>query len=121
MATAPSALIGTSWLAEEIDGQGVVEQVESTLTFHNAQRVTGQAACNTYLGRLELGEGTIRLQPAVATRMACAPAVMEQEGRFLAALGAATAFRRERGKLLLLDEGGDVRVRLAPRGPVLPR
>src|SRR2546428_3062494 len=31
--------------------------------------------------------------------------------------GAATAFRVEGGKLLLLDEGGRVRVRLAPQGP----
>lgn len=37
--------------------------------------------------------------------------------RFLAALGAATAFRAEEGKLLLLDEGGRVRARLA----ALPR
>lgn len=49
--------------------------------------------------------------------MACPPAVMDQESRFLAALGAVTAFRAEGGKLLLLDQGGRVRVRLA----ALPR
>ncbi len=49
--------------------------------------------------------------------MACPPAVMDQESRFLAALGAATAFRAEGGKLLLIDQGGRVRVRLA----ALPR
>lgn len=115
-APAPS-LIGTSWRAEEIDGRGVLERVESTLTFDGAQRISGQAACNRYFGGLELGEGTIRLKPAGTTRMACAPDVMDQESRFLAALGAATAFRREGGSLLLLDEGGRMRVRLAPRGP----
>ncbi len=111
------SLVGTSWLAEEIDGRTVLEKVESTLTFDSAQRIAGQAACNRYFGALELGDGTIRLKPAGTTRMACPPPIMEQESRFLTALGAATAFRRERGKLLLLDEGGRVRVRLAPRGP----
>lgn len=84
-APAPS-LIGTSWRAEDIDGRGVLERVESTLTFDGAQRITGQAACNHYFGGLGLGDGTIRLKPAGTTRMACAPDVMDQESRFLAAL-----------------------------------
>ncbi len=42
---------------------------------------------------------------------------MDQESRFLAALGAASAFRREAGKLVLLDDTGRVRVRLAARSP----
>src|SRR5262249_19616146 len=109
------SLIGTSWLAEEIDGQRALERVESTLSFDSAQRITGQAACNRYFGTLELGEGTIRLKPSGTTRMACAPAVMAQESRFFAALGAVSAFRREADKLVLLDETGRVRVRLAAR------
>ncbi len=71
-----ASLIGTSWLAEEIDEQRVLERVGSTLSFDSAQRISGQAACNRYFGALELGEGTIRLKPAGTTRMACAPAVM---------------------------------------------
>ena len=49
--------------------------------------------------------------------MACAPVVMDQKSRFLAALSAATAFRIDGGKLLLLDDAGRVRVRLVPHGP----
>ena len=94
-----------------------VRSVESTLSFDSAQRISGQAACNRYFGALEPGEGTIRLKPAGTTRMACAPTVMDQESRFLAALGAASAFRREAGKLVLLDDTGRVRVRLAARSP----
>ena len=113
---APS-LIGTLWRAEEIDGRGVLERPESTLAFDDARRITGHTACNRYFGELEVGEGTLRLKPAGTTRMACAPVVMDQESRFLAALSAATAFRIDGGKLLLLDEAGRVRVRLAPHGP----
>jgi heat shock protein HslJ len=46
--------------------------------------------------------------------MACPPAVMDQEQRFLSALGAVTTLRVDAGKLLPLDESGRVRVRLAP-------
>jgi heat shock protein HslJ/uncharacterized membrane protein len=115
---APAAsLVGSSWRAEEIDGQAVLEGVESTLTLESAQRIIGGTACNRYFGALELGEGTIRLKPEGTTRMACAPEVMDQERRFLAALAAATAYRREGGRLLLVDGSGRLRMRLAPAGP----
>lgn len=110
--TPAAPLPGTSWRAQEIDGRTVPSSPESTLTFDNAQRISGHTACNRYFGGVELGEGTIRLKPAGATRMACPPAVMDQETRFWAALSAATAYRVETGTLLLLDERGAVRVRL---------
>ena len=112
-----ASLVGTSWVAEDIDGMGVLERVQSTLTFAGSQQIAGRAACNQFFGSLEVGDGTLRLKPAGTTRMACPPAVMEQETRFLKALGVVTSFRREAGKLLLLDGGGAVRVRLAPLAP----
>ena len=115
-ASAPP-LAGTSWRAQEIDGRGVLAHVESTLTFDGTTRIAGQAACNRYFGAADIGDGTIRLKPAGMTRMACAPDVMEQEGRFLEALGGAKVFHREGDTLLLVDEGGRVRVRLSPAGP----
>jgi heat shock protein HslJ len=57
------------------------------------------------------------LKPAGTTRMACPEPVMEQEQRYLEALGAVTAYRSESATLSLLDAGGRVRVRLVP----LPR
>jgi len=42
---------------------------------------------------------------------------MDQEQRFLSALGTVTALRFDAGKLLLVDESGRVRVRLAPLPP----
>ena len=39
---------------------------------------------------------------------------MDQERRFLAALAAVRAFRREADRLLLLDEAARIRLRLAP-------
>ncbi len=112
-----AALVGTSWIAEDIDGHGVMDGVQSTLTFAGPQRIAGRAGCNQFFGSVELGTGTLRLKPEGTTRMACPPAIMEQETRFLSALGTVTTFRREAGNLLLLDSGGSVRVRLVPLAP----
>jgi heat shock protein HslJ/uncharacterized membrane protein len=114
------SLVGTSWTATDIDGRGVLDRARSTVTLDASQRLSGNAACNRYFGTYELGEGTLRLKPAGSTRMACEPPVMEQETRFLAALEAVTAFRREGTDLLLLDASGRVRVRLTPAGPDRP-
>jgi putative lipoprotein len=113
-----TTLAGTSWLAQDIDGRGVLAGVQSTLLFDAAQRISGRAACNQYFGTVERGEGgLLRLKPAGATRMACPEPVMEQERRYLEALGAVAAYRTESGTLSLLDAGRRVRVRLVP----LPR
>lgn len=110
-------LVGTSWRVVEIEGRGVLEGVESMLSFESARRIAGQAACNRYFGDLDIGEGRIRFRPMGTTRIQCPPDVMDQERRFLSALGAATSFRREGGELVLLDDAGRVLARLAPGGP----
>jgi heat shock protein HslJ len=117
-APANVSLAGTSWGAEDIDGRGVMSGVSSTLVFDAAQRISGRAACNQYFGTAERGEGgRLLLKPAGTTRMACPDAVMEQERRFLEALGAVTSYRSDGGALSLLDASGTVRIRLVPASP----
>jgi heat shock protein HslJ len=74
-----ASLVGTAWVAEDIDGRGVLEQAQSTLAFAGLKRIAGRAGCNQFFGSLELGAGTLRLKPEGTTRMACSPAIMEQE------------------------------------------
>ena len=105
-------LEGTAWLAEDIDGRGVVDRVQSTLAFDAGQKVAGRAACNRYFGIFQQSGDAVEIKPGGTTRMACPPAVMDQEDRFLAALSAVRKARREGDKLLLLDENGRVRMRL---------
>jgi heat shock protein HslJ len=112
----PGALVGTSWRAEELDGRPVLAQEQSTLTFESPRRISGRAACNQYFGDLELDERAVRMKPTGTTRMACAPAIMDQERRFLAVLGTVTSARRDGDRLLLLDPDGRVRARLVPLG-----
>ena len=98
--------------AEDIEGRGVLDQVQSTLMFESAERVVGSTGCNRYFAPLQVSDTTLRVGMGGSTRRACPPAVMDQESRFLAALEATRAYRRDGGTLWLLDESGRALVRL---------
>jgi heat shock protein HslJ len=106
-------LIGTSWLAQTIDGTAVDPAGQSTLTFQRDDQVIGSGGCNRYFGRLGLSGSTLSISGVGNTRMMCSPApLMEQEQRFLEALQAAAAWRREGDTLVLVDLSGRERLRL---------
>jgi len=109
--TSPGALSG-AWVVEQIDGGPVAERTLVTVGFDTPARVSGRATCNLYSARLTVAGTTMRIDEAITTKMACPAALMEQERRFLAAIGAVTAYRREGDRLLLLDKSGRVRLRL---------
>jgi len=107
------ALIGTSWLAQAIDGTGADSAVQSTVTFQREDQVIGSGGCNRYFGRLGLSGSTLSISGVGNTRMMCSPVpVMQQEQRFLEALQASVAWRREGDTLVLLDLAGRERLRL---------
>jgi heat shock protein HslJ/uncharacterized membrane protein len=108
-----ASLSGTSWVAEDIDGGGVLETARSTLTFESDERIVGSTGCNHYFVPIELSGTALRSGPIGSTRRACPPAVMGQERRFLGALAAVTAFRQEDRTLFLVDATDRVRIRLA--------
>jgi len=100
-------LAGTTWVAEDIDRQGVIDNLQSRLQIVSTAEVAGHGGCNSYHGPAELGSATsLHLGPFAATRMMCAPAVMDQERKFLDALSRARAARTENELLYLLDESG---------------
>ena len=105
-------LEGTAWRAEDIDGAGVVDRVPSTLAFGANRRIDGRAACNRYFGTFEQSGETLQIRPVGLTRMACPPAVMDQEKKFLVALESVKRGRRDGDTLVLLDGDGRVRMRL---------
>jgi len=111
-AVALNVLEGTAWQAEEIEGTGVLDRAPSTIVFDAGQKIAGRAGCNRYFGSFEQSGDAVTIKPTGSTRMACAPDVMDQEGKFLSALEAVTTARREGDKLLLLDGGGRLRMRL---------
>lgn len=112
VAAALPNLTGTKWLAEDIDGRGVIDNAQSTVEFVAADRIAGRAGCNQFSGNVKLDGTKIQVSPLISTKMACVPALMDQENRFLQALQAARSLKLEETKLLVLDESGATRLRL---------
>jgi putative lipoprotein len=105
-------LTGSTWVAEDIDGKGVIDNAQSTLVFGTDGRVSGRAACNQYGGEVTLNGASMVVDQVFSTKMACtAPALMEQETRFLEALQATRSYRMDGTKLVLLDGTGTARLR----------
>lgn len=114
--SATGPLAGTSWVAQEIDGVGVLEGVQSTVVFESEERIVGSTGCNQYFASLRRSDVTLRVGPIGGTRRACPAPVMNQERLFLEALAAITTFRRDNRALWLIDESSRTRLRLTRLG-----
>lgn len=107
-------LTGGTWVAEDIDGKGVIDNAQSTLVFGNDGRVSGRGGCNQYSGTVELKGASMIFSQLASTRMACAPALMDQETRFTAALQATRTYGMSAdNKLVLSDATGTPRLKLS--------
>ena len=103
---AAAAIVG-SWLAEDIGGGGVIDDVQSTLTIAADGTVTGHGGCNGFGGSATIEDDKIAFGPMAGTLMACAEAIMNQERKFHDALSRTASFAiDDAGKLVLFDEGG---------------
>lgn len=102
-----------AWIAEDIGGKGVVDRVRTTLELRADGSAGGSGGCNRFRGTFEFTRDTIRFGAIAGTMMACPPAVMDQEQRFYKALENARGWKKEQGKLLLLDGAGTAVARLA--------
>lgn len=71
------------WLGERplIDASHLTLQLDTGL-----QRAHGFAGCNQWFGDYRLDGAQLRISRIASTRKACAPALMEQEQRYLNAL-----------------------------------
>jgi heat shock protein HslJ len=96
-----ASLQGSQWLLEDITGRGVIDRLQSTLGFPQAGQLGGSGGCNRFMGPVRVSEGQLTIGPLVTTRMACAPAAMTQEQRFLGLLGQASGIRLEEPWLLI--------------------
>jgi putative lipoprotein len=114
-------LVGPTWVAEDIDRRGVIDNLQSFVTFTAEGGAHGFGGCNNFSGgyevdgdRLEIGGEGARI---ASTLKACVPAVMDQEARFLDALGRVRSWRIDRGLLFFLDAEGEPILRLWRREP----
>lgn len=100
-------LRGAVWVVEDLAGAGIIDRSRITIEFLEDNRMAGRASCNRYTGSYQLrGEG-IAVGPVASTRMACAPALMNQEDRFLSLLDQVSSARiGQHGELLLSTADG---------------
>lgn len=98
-------LIGTEWGLEEIDGSGVVDNVQSTLRFEGNDRIIGWGGCNRYFTGFRSAGNDIKLGPIGSTRRICPPGVMDQEDRFFQTLEKAHTIHMEGSYLVIECDG----------------
>jgi len=100
-----------NWLVEDIQGSGVLDRVQTTLDLADDGQFHGSGGCNNYRGQASLDGNAISFGPAMATRMACPEAVMNQETKFFQALEAVKSWEIDgHGKLRLQDGDGKVQI-----------
>jgi len=83
---APQLETERSYRAEWIGERPLIDRSHLTITFAADGRAHGNAGCNHWFAGYTLKGQALNFDPAGSTRKLCAPALMEQEQRFLAAL-----------------------------------
>jgi putative lipoprotein len=111
-AEAASLTFAGEWLAEDIGGRGIIDNLQSTLRFDANALVSGLGGCNRFRGSYSSSGSNLRFGPLAATRIACVPAMMNQEARFFAALAGVRSTRIEGPFLLLYSADGTQLVKL---------
>jgi heat shock protein HslJ len=115
VAMAESKSLNGRWRAEDIRRGGVIDRIRTILEINANGAVSGTGGCNRFTGRASIAGKKITFGSVASTRMACTPAVMDQEGKFFAALDDVRAWRIDttRHKLVLLDGNGNPVIVLA--------
>ena len=107
-------LSGTVWLVEDIAGRGVIDNAQATIRFEADARVSGRTGCNRFNGTATIEGNKVTFGPLATTRRACVPALMDQEKRFLKAVGEVRSFTvDENGLLHLKDANSETLLRLS--------
>ncbi|ARS49583.1 META domain-containing protein [Ectopseudomonas hydrolytica] len=83
---APQLETERSYRVEWIGERPLIDRSHLTVTFAADGRAHGHAGCNHWFAGYSLKGDALSFEPAGSTRKMCAPALMEQEQRFLAAL-----------------------------------
>ncbi len=115
-------IFGTTWVAQDVDGQATLQGVRPTLELASGFRLVGFSGCNRYFGSYVLSGAEIEFGPIGSTRMACPAPIMNQEQRFFQALDATRSFliETESAWLYLQNSAGENILSFSPQNPVEP-
>lgn len=114
--TASTLLEGTAWRLEDLGGAGVLDRIEATIEFLAGGKVAGKGSCNRFFGTATVNGAALTLSQTGSTRMACAPAVNDQETKYLKALEQAQRFAVLGSTLLITCSGSDKPLRFVRAG-----
>ena len=109
----PGQAVGPTWQLVSLGADAPA--AEATITFGDDGRVFGTTGCNRFFGSYDLAsDGSLTLTQVGSTRMACPPAEMAQETRFLAALNGAQRVVVTGDRLALTTTGGGLTFEAMP-------
>ncbi len=91
-------------------GRGVVDRAQSTLQPLPNGRVAGSSGCNRFTGQGFVSGGKVEIGTLSTTRMACPPALMDQEAKYLKALAASRRYEIGGDGLMRFFDDRDVAV-----------
>lgn len=97
-------LMGDEWVVEDIAGR-MIDRSRATLDFGVDGRLAGRASCNAFTTTYTLTGESLAIGTTATTMMNCAPALIEQEKRFLDILQRVRRFDvTDDGALVLEDD-----------------
>jgi len=100
-------LAAVEWMLVSIDGQPVPEGIKPPIVHFEINSVRGSAGCNRFNATVkETAPGELQIGPPAATKMACPPAEMEFEQKFLALFEKASRYTFVAGQLALTGKDG---------------
>jgi heat shock protein HslJ len=85
-------LVGPEWRLEDLLGGGIIDNSHVTLTLAPDGTGAGTGGCNRYFTTWKTKGDRLTMGKSGSTLMACAPALMNQEGKYLRALETAKSY-----------------------------
>lgn len=102
-----SLLTDVEWVVEDIAQKGIIDSSRITINFDDEGRAHGLSSCNSYSAAYELTGESLTFKNPLGTLKACAPALMNQEQRFLQMLSKVTRYDIDGfGALILTTKDG---------------
>ena len=106
-----ATLPGSAWQVKTFAGQAPLADHPITFEFDTEGNIAGDGSCNRFGGSCKIEGDKIEVGPLRSTRRACEPEVMQQEQKFLALLGAVTAWSMDGEELTLTAPDGEIKAK----------
>ncbi|MCP4070773.1 MAG: META domain-containing protein [Hyphomicrobiales bacterium] len=105
---AAEELAGSEWQPTRIGTSLTLQETKMFIQFKGDGNFGGHGGCNRISGQYKTVGNKLTIGPIASTRMACDVGVMNLETKFLLALEKVKIFDRNKFKLILSDEEGNL-------------